>query len=280
MNHPRIIKNGLIGAHIGRSRFSKAMDLLCREHDMDLDFTSIDSAEIDGFDFENTVQNLIKSGWTGVTVTHPHKIEARDFAGNGMIAGLEHLPASNLLTFKPPLRAFNTDYSGFIGAWKSIMGEANPGAVAVAGAGGVAGAIVPALEALGADDIAVWDLQPGKASILADQCGERVRAIDPADAPDAISRATGLVNATALGMGDNKESAFPDKIIDAQNWAFDAVYTPVATPFLSLSASRGLTTISGFDLFRFMILDSFEAYSGIKPDANRMLPLIDALKPK
>lgn len=279
MSNGKVIRLGLIGDHIGRSRFSAAMELLCREHGLTMDFTPIDTGDMADFDFDATVGELIAKNWTGVTITHPHKNKARARAGDGMIAKVAHLPASNLLTFDPVIRGFNTDYTGFIGVWKAEMGNSSPGQVAVAGAGGVAGAIVPALVELGATDIAVWDPARGMAARLAEAVDGPVRAISMPDISAIISDADGLVNASALGMGDDRRSAFPIETIGPQSWAFDAVYTPTRTTFLRAAASRGLTTISGFDLFRHMILGSFEAYTGVRPDKDRMLPLIDALLP-
>lgn len=279
MSDAGVIRLGLIGDHIGRSRFSAAMDLLCREHDLTLDFTPIDTGEMPNFDFDAKVDELIASDWTGVTITHPYKIAARERAGDGMIAEAAHLSASNLLTFRPEVRGFNTDYTGFVGAWGAVMGDATPGQVAVAGAGGVAGAIVPALVALGASGITIWDPAPGKAQLLADLVGDPVHAVPTSESLAATEDADGLVNASALGMGEDRRSAFATSAIGAQVWAFDAVYTPTRTTLLNVAASKGLTTITGFDLFRHMILGSFEAYSGIRPDADAMLPLIDALRP-
>lgn len=279
MSETKVIRLGLIGEHIGGSRFSAAMDLLCREHGLTLDFTPIDTGDMADFDFDTTVDDLIARDWTGVTITHPHKNKARERAADGMISEVAHLPASNLLTFHPKIQGFNTDYTGFVAAWKAEMGNTNPGQVAVAGAGGVAGAIVPALVALGATDIAVWDPARGVAARLAEAVDGPVRAISMSDAPAVISDADGLVNASALGMGNDRRSAFPIETIGSQAWAFDAVYTPTRTTFLRAAASRGLTTISGFDLFRHMVLGSFEAYSGVRPNKDRMLPLIDALRP-
>ena len=279
MSDANVLRLGLIGDHIGRSRFSAAMDLLCRAHGLTLDFTPIDTGEFPDFNFDAKIEQLIADDWTGVTITHPHKTAARTRAGDGMIAQAAHLPASNLLTFRPKMKGFNTDYTGFVGAWDGIMGNANPGRVAVAGAGGVAGAIVPALVVLGASDVAVWDPAPGVAARLAKLVGGPVRAVSTGDSRSVIEDADGLVNASALGMGDDRRSAFSIEAIGSQTWAFDAVYTPTNTTFLRAAGSRGLTTISGFDLFRHMILGSFEAYSGIQPNKDAMLPLIDTLRP-
>ena len=171
MSNNGTITLGLIGDHIGRSRFSAAMDLLCREHGLTLEFTPIDTGDLPDFDFDRKIEELIATGWTGVTVTHPYKIAARARACDGMIPEAAHLTASNLLTFRPRIKGFNTDYTGFLGAWGAIMGDAAPGRVAVAGAGGVAGAIVPALVSLGASDIAIWDPAPGAAVRLAELVG-------------------------------------------------------------------------------------------------------------
>ena len=64
-----------------------------------------------------------------------------------------------------------------------------------------------------------------------------------------------------------------------QRWAFDAVYTPTNTVFLMAAAEAGLNTISGFDLFRHMAIGSFEAYTGIRLDAEKTLAKLAALKP-
>ena len=136
----------------------------------------------------------------------------------------------------------------------------------------------PALVVLGASDVAVWDPAPGVAARLAKLVGGPVRAVSTGDSRSVIEDADGLVNASALGMGDDRRSAFSIEAIGSQTWAFDAVYTPTNTTFLRAAGSRGLTTISGFDLFRHMILGSFEAYSGIQPNKDAMLPLIDALR--
>ena len=78
-----VLRLGLIGDHIGRSRFSAAMDLLCRAHGLTLDFTPIDTGEFPDFDFDAKIEQLIADDWTGVTITHPHKTAARTRRGMG-----------------------------------------------------------------------------------------------------------------------------------------------------------------------------------------------------
>ena len=198
----------------------------------------------------------------------------------GMAAEVHHLGAANTLVFKGDrVSGHNTDYTGFLSAWRANMGEAAPGRVAMAGAGGVAAALAPALLELGAEEIALWDIDPAKAAALKAKLDGPVRVVNSADAIGATHEADGLVNATALGMAEYPGMAFALKAIGKQCWAFDAVYTPPETLFLETTRAAGLTVISGFELFKHMALRSFAAYTGVTPDQTAMLPRLDALRP-
>lgn len=274
----KTLKAALIGEHISRTRLPLALDLLCRRVGMTLDFTLIDTAERADFDFDATVADLRDKGWTGVTVTHPYKTDAARYAGDGMLPDLRGLGASNTLIFGDRLSGHNTDYTGFLAAWAAHMVE-EPGRVAMAGAGGVARALGPALSRLGATDIAIWDKNAGAAQDLVDLIGTPARVVPFGDVADAIAQADGLVNATPLGMREYPGSAFAADRMGRQSWAFDAVYTPTNTRFLMDAASAGLTTLSGFSLFRHMAIRSFHAYTGLTVDSADVADAFDALKP-
>lgn len=274
------LRCGLIGGNISRTRLPRALDIMCKARGMTLDFTPIDTEHDEGFDFTTTVDMLRQDGWTGVSVTHPHKTQAADYAGPRMDKAVDRLGASNLLLFTPELSGWNTDYLGFIAAWQAVFRNRGPGEVAVAGAGGVSRAIVPALIRLGARKVTVWDLNHEAAQALARMAGRPVEAVPIGEAPAAIRASTGLVNATALGMGGHPGTAFDPALVGSQDWAFDAVYTPTDTAFLIDAASKGLKILTGFDLFRFMAIETFRIYTGRTPDRATILPELDALRPK
>jgi len=272
---------GLIGEHISRTRLPAALDILCAEYGYDLAFELIDSADRPGFNFRVVVDELKSWGWTGVTVTHPFKISAASYAAGGMVPAVSHLGASNTLIFATNrTEGHNTDYTGFVNAWRSTMKDAAPGRVAMAGAGGVAAALAPALLHLGAEEIALWDIDPIKASALKSKLEGNIRLVSAAEAVAATHEADGLVNATALGMVEYPGMAFAANAIGSQAWAFDAVYTPPVTRFLGTAQEAGLTAISGFELFKHMALKTFEAYTGVAPDEVSMLPKLNVLRPK
>lgn len=271
------IRAGLIGAHIQATRLPAALQIMCDAAGLTLDFTLIDTADDPTFDFTTCVDRLRAEGWTGVTVTHPWKAHAAAYAGDAMVSEVAHLGACNTLVFGGQLMGWNTDYTGFLAAWEAYGG--GPGVVAMAGAGGVARAIGPALAALKATEIRIWDVDANKATALAAEIGPCACVVEIVDTEKAVRSADGLVNATALGMGGDGRNAFSADWIGGQSWAFDAVYTPTDTPFLCGAEQAGLTTISGFDLFRQMAIRSFAAYSGQSPDEATVLPLLAHLRP-
>lgn len=274
-----ILKAGLIGEHISRTRLPAALKIMCGMHGLALDFELIDTAESPGFDFNATVNGLRAAGWSGVTVTHPYKTHAAACAGDGMLPDLRSLGACNTLIFGPPLAGHNTDFTGFVGAWQAQMSQP-PGRVVMAGAGGVARALGPALARLGATEITIFDTDAARATDLAALIGPAASAIPAGGAGEAISRADGLVNATPLGMREYPGSAFAGAPLGGQAWAFDAVYTPADTQFLLEARAAGLATLSGFSLFQHMAMGSFAAYTGITVDPATVLPQLDALKPE
>jgi shikimate dehydrogenase len=84
--------------------------------------------------------------------------------------------------------------------------------------------------------------------------------------------ADGLVNATPIGMFQYPGNPFPEEAVSYQSWAFDAVYTPENTEFLSLCRQKKIQTLSGFYLFLFQGLHAFERFVGISPDVKKVEP--------
>ena len=84
-----VLKAGLIGEHISRTRLPIALDIMCKLHGLTLEFELIDTAHLPDFEFVATVDRLHAKGWNGVTVTHPFKTDAAHYAGDGMLSELK-----------------------------------------------------------------------------------------------------------------------------------------------------------------------------------------------
>lgn len=228
--------------------------------------------------FEEVLAHCREEGYRGVNVTYPYKERAvRHLAAAD--PAVEAVGACNTVLFeRGGPRGCNTDYSGFIAAFRKTFGDLSPGRVALAGAGGVGRAIAFALAKLGAVELRLFDLDREKSRRLAEALGiarEGLRVNVCTSIEEAASGAAGLVNATPIGMAGVGGCPFPDSLIAGQHWAFDAVYTPAETAFTRATRAAGVSTMSGSELFLYQGIHAFRSFTGHDVDEER---LRDALK--
>ena len=181
--------------------------------------------------------------------------------------GVNSIGAVNTLVFGPDhvVSGFNTDHSGLQRRWRERMGAETPGTVAIIGAGGVGRAAAFAFAGLGAEEIRVSDLDPGRAAKLVDDLLRSYpgTAVSRATQEAAVRAATGIFNGTPLGMHFSPGTPVSLDAIGGQQWLFDAVYTPVHTPLVQRAMEAGLMVFDGLELFLGQALDAFQHFTGI-----------------
>jgi shikimate dehydrogenase len=180
------------------------------------------------------------------------------------------------------LMLINTDYSGFMNAYRLVRGKRPPGVVCLIGTGGVGKAVAFGLIGLGAQAIHCVDLDPFKAAGLADALaalGSQTRIEVFGNAVAAVDCADGIINCTPLGMVGVGGSPLPAYAMQGATWVFDAVYTPVDTQFLGDAQRAGLTVISGYELFIGQGVDAWKIFTGIKVDRTTLRDAIQGYLP-
>ncbi|MCK5623090.1 MAG: shikimate dehydrogenase [Alphaproteobacteria bacterium] len=267
------IRLGLIGDNIAASRSPDLHRIAGRLCGLDVSYELLGPREM-GMDFETLFRSRADGSWRGVNVTYPYKEVAA-----GMVRiddpHVRDIGAVNTVVFEDAGPAgHNTDYSGFIAAWRETFGRMAPGKVALIGAGGVGRATAFALAALGAEEIRITDRDMFKADRLA---AAVPGAAACADAPAAAENAGGIVNCTPLGMTGNPDSPIPAEALDGHRWAFDAVYTPVETRFRADALAAGLKFMSGYELYFHQGSQAFRIFTGMEPpDLARLRQLLEA----
>ena len=186
----------------------------------------------------------------------------------------------NLVRFESNRRqGFNTDFTGFLSAWRARFGTDAPGIVCQVGAGGAGKAIGFALAELGAETIRLVDVDRVRARALAESLRTAYPETGAAACPcleEAAAGARGLVNCSPVGMVGHGGTPVPRAHMPGAAWAFDAVYTPVDTRFLLDAAAAGLDTLSGFELFFHQGADGFEIFCGRSVDRPRLRQALGA----
>ena len=163
---------------------------------------------------------------------------------------------------------FNTDVAGIVGPLERRL-SLKGAKVLVLGAGGAARAAVFGCRDKGAD---VWILNrtPETAQKLARQSGAKTIK------RDAVAK-TGfdvIINATPIGMAGNKAAPLlgPEDI--TARIVFDLVYNPIETPLLKLARQKGLTAISGVEMFVQQGARQFEIWTGKPAPEEEMLRVV------
>jgi shikimate dehydrogenase len=262
------IRLGLIGDNIRRSRSPRLHCLAGALCGVPVSYEPLIPADL-GLGFDEVFESCAMQGFRGLNITYPYKekVVGQLRIDDGRVRAIG---ACNTVVFgdREPL-GFNTDFSGFIAAFRQTFGNARPGVVAMAGAGGVGKAIGFALASLGAAELRLFDGDVPKAEALARVLGAAapvMRVAVAASIAEAASGADGLVNCTPLGMVGHPGTAIPKPLTAGRRWAFDAVYTPVETEFLQDARAAGLEIMSGYELFFHQGIDAFRIFSGREVD--------------
>lgn len=258
------MKLGLIGDNIAASQAPRLHRIAGALAGLSVTYDRLVPKDM-GLSAREILAQVQADGFQGVNVTYPYK---------SVLAGLveiddpfvRQMGAINTVRFGDGVpQGFNTDYSGFVRAFKAGLARPDPGTVCLIGAGGAGSAVAFGLVTLGAHEIRVVDQDPQRAQVLADSlrglsAATRIHVVS--DATLACVGADGIVNCTPLGMGGIGGTPIAKTAMTDATWAFDAVYTPVETEFLANAAEQGLDVLSGYELFFGQGVDAWRIFSG------------------
>jgi shikimate dehydrogenase len=215
-----------------------------------------------------------RTGFAGVNVTHPCKqavIPLLDELSDGARA----LGAVNTVVLKDGKRiGHNTDLSGFAEGFRRGLPDAKRDRVAQMGAGGAGSAVAHALLGLGVGELSVFDTDPARAEAVAAALRARFgegRAAAGADPPGTMARADGVVNCTPVGMAKYPGMPLPAALLRPAHWVAEIVYFPLETELLRTARALGCATLDGGGMAVFQAVGAFRLFTGLEPDAERML---------
>lgn len=266
------LKLGLIGDNIAQSRAPMLHRLAGAQHGMTVQYDRLVPAEM-GLEFDALFDGCAGQGYRGINVTYPYKERAA--ARVRVEEPLERaIGAVNTVLFETggPV-GHNTDYTGFMAAYRAAQGQASPGIVCLVGTGGVGRALAFGLVALGAVELRLVDREAEKADALAAELRRLPKTPSVSvfgDAAEAAAGATGLLNGTPVGMVGYGGTPLPRAAMAGAAWAFDAVYTPVETQFLQDAAAAGLSVISGYELFFYQGVHACVHFAGKPLDEAKL----------
>ncbi|KQZ81293.1 shikimate dehydrogenase [Pseudomonas sp. Root562] len=276
MSQNKAVLAGLIGAGIQASRTPTL-----HEHEGDAQglrylyrLIDLDQLQLDSNALPDLLLAAERMNFTGLNITFPCK--------QAIIPLLDELSpeargigAVNTVVFKDGKRiGHNTDCLGFAeGFRRGLQGVAVERVVQM-GAGGAGAAVAHALLSEGVQQLSIFDVEISRAQSLADNLNQHFgsgRAVAGHDLALALGEANGLVNTTPMGMKKLPGMPVPVELLRAELWVAEIVYFPLETELLRNARALGCRTLDGGNMAVFQAVKAFELFSGVVPDAQRML---------
>lgn len=258
-----VIQLGLIGDNIAASRAPDLHRICGQLSGLEVSYERLIPKQL-GMAFDAVFDMAQSRGFEGINVTLPYKEK--------VLSRLKHLDgitaqigAVNTVRFGPDgPKGFNTDYSGFVAAYRAAFGAVAPGRCVLIGAGGVGKAIAFGLIDLQATEVIVVDKNEATATALATAIMQAGKGVTTArtGGTDDLAAASGVINCTPLGMHGYPGTPVPEGSFPRNGWAFDAVYTPMDTPFRAQAEAAGARFLSGYELFLYQGIHAFEIFTG------------------
>lgn len=273
---------GLIGAGIQASltpamheREGAAQGLRLIYRLIDLDRLGLDATAL-----PELLTAAERMGFAGVNVTFPCKQSVIPLLDD-LSADARALGAVNTVVLRDGRRiGHNTDCSGFAEGFRRGLPDARRGRVVQLGAGGAGAAVAHALLAEGVEQLAIADTEaPRAAALAADLVARfgagRARACD--DLAAAVAAADGVVNCTPVGMAKLPGTPLPVELLHPRLWVAEIVYFPLETALLRAARALGCRTLDGGGMAVFQAVGAFRLFTGLAPEADRMLAHFAAL---
>ncbi len=268
------VLTGLVGRGIGLSR-SPAMHqregarlgLRCTYGLLDLDLTDLADDALG-----EVLRQASEAGFAGLNVTHPFKQRVLSHL-TSMSPEAAAIGAVNTVVFSGSERiGHNTDCWGFSESFRRDMVGADLSNVVLLGAGGGGAAVAHALLQLGVERLAIHDADPLRAaSLVASLDGRFPAAVCAAgDVAEALADASGVVNATPVGMHKYPGLPIPPGILASRHWVADIVYFPAETELLRAARARGCRVLAGTGMAVHQAVRAFELFTGVAPDREHM----------
>ena len=215
-----------------------------------------------------------RTGFAGLNITHPCKQAVIPLL-HELSDDARALGAVNTVVLRDGKRiGHNTDWSGFAEGFRRGLPDAKLDRVAQIGAGGAGSAVAHAILTLGAARLSVFDTDRARAEAVAGALCARFgegRAVAGTDLPAAMAEADGVVNCTPVGMAKYPGLPLPAALLRPAHWVAEIVYFPLETELLRAARALGCATLDGGGMAVFQAVGAFRLFTGLEPDAERML---------
>ncbi|HVF91819.1 MAG TPA: shikimate dehydrogenase [Blastocatellia bacterium] len=250
---------GIIGKPVGHSASPAMHNAAFRAMDLDAVYLPLEVDDLEGF--FTSVARGSDLRLRGLSVTIPHKRAVIPFLDR-LDPVSRGVGAVNTVVFEGSrLTGYNTDVRGVLAPLEEVC-DLEGVVCGVIGAGGAARAVVYGLKQRRAE-VVLFARDVRSAEPVAREFDIPIERIQ--DAPRAEMGI--LINTTPVGMRGHSEgrSPVPSYTFSGREIAYDLVYNPEETRFLSDARQAGCRVIGGIEMLVAQAALQFELWTGARP---------------
>ncbi|UCE37985.1 MAG: shikimate dehydrogenase [Thermoplasmata archaeon] len=223
-----------------------------------------DSFEIEESELANTMKNLKKRNFRGLSVTLPFKIKVMEHLDD-VDELAEDLGAVNtIVNDEGKLTGYNTDSPAAVEAIRrNKIDLEHHMTILILGAGGAARAIALPLARMGKDVVIAnrtFERARELATKFKSQGTIKVNILD--DIEEIIEDVDMIINCTPVGMkGGPQGSPISPELLRKDIIVFDMVYSPKNTELVLAAQKSGAKVIYGYEMFIYQGVMAFEKWT-------------------
>lgn len=265
---------GLIGASIQRSLSPALHEEEGRHHGLRVHYqlVDLDAAGVGVEVLPELVRAARVMGFAGLNITYPCKQSVipllDDLSEEARAIGA----VNTVVREGGRLIGYNTDGSGWSWGFRRVLPGADLSRVVLLGAGGAGSACADAVLRLGAQQLVIVDQDPSRAAALAGRLNRHFpgKVSAAGDAATGLQGASGLIQATPVGMASVPGMPLPERLLRPSLWVSEIVYVPLETPLLHAARRIGCRTSDGGHMNVGQAVGAFKLFTGLEADAARM----------
>lgn len=229
-------------------------------------------------ELEDFLKGVVENGISGLNVTIPHKIRAKEhIEKNGILdENAKRLGAINTIkTIDGRLKGFNTDGPGFYRSLvEDLKFEPEGRRILVLGAGGASTAIVMYLGE-GPKKIYITDIDYERCEDLKDHYKiyydeKRLNIISGVDLKKAMEDSELLINATPVGMKEDDPSPIDKNLLRPGLYVYDLVYNRPITRLVKEAKEAKAHAVTGPGMLLYQGAIAFEIWTEKKAPIDIM----------
>ncbi|MCB1516246.1 MAG: shikimate dehydrogenase [Hyphomicrobiaceae bacterium] len=222
----------------------------------------------------------IRTGeFVGGNVTIPHKEAVIALCDDITDTARQIGAANTIFVSGNRIVGDNSDAYGFLANLddKAPGWDENLEIVTILGAGGASRALIHGLKSRTGATIHLANRTLQRAEQLAAEFGPQAKPLAQSDLAQVLARTSLLINATSIGMHEERHQGLDLSLLPQNAIVTDIVYTPLETPLLADARKAGLRAIDGLGMLLHQAVPGFERWFRIRPEVDADLrQLIEA----